>query len=77
MSVVSDCDGLMGLYSDLIVRVAGALLVLAGSLWHEGAYDRAFPCMEANYDVALSDNSCSFMEIDKYCKYPLYKIRKI
>ena len=24
-------------------------LLLAGSLWHKGAHDRTFPCMEANY----------------------------
>ena len=24
-------------------------LLLAGSLWHKGAYNRTFPCMEANY----------------------------
>ena len=29
----------------------GALerLLLAGSLWHKGAYNRTFPCMEATY----------------------------
>ena len=24
-------------------------LLLAGSLWHKGAYNRTFPCMEATY----------------------------
>ena len=27
----------------------------AGSLWHKGAYNRIFPCMEANYPYAIQN----------------------
>ena len=30
-------------------------LLLAGSLWHKGAYNRTFPCMEANYPYAIKN----------------------
>ena len=30
-------------------------LPLAGSLWHNGAYNRTFPCMEANYPYAIKN----------------------
>merc|ERR1719189_1088759 len=30
-------------------------LPLAGSLWHKGAYNRTFPCMEANYPCAIKN----------------------
>ena len=30
-------------------------LLLAGSLWHKGAYNRTFPCMEANYTYAIKN----------------------
>ena len=29
----------------------GHFLPFAGSLWHKGAYNRSFPCMEANYPL--------------------------
>ena len=36
--------------------VAGAFcLLLAGSLWHKAAYNRTFPCMEANYPYAIKN----------------------
>ena len=25
--------------------------ILAGSVWHKGAYNRTFPCMEATYHL--------------------------
>ena len=30
-----------------VERRSEELLALAGSLWHKGAYNRTFPCMEA------------------------------
>ena len=30
-------------------------LLLAGSLWHKGAYNRTFPCMEANYSYVIKN----------------------
>ena len=30
-------------------------LLLAGSLWHKGAYNRTFPCIEANYPYAIKN----------------------
>ena len=30
-------------------------LFLAGSLWQKGAYNRAFPCIEANYPYAIKN----------------------
>ena len=30
-------------------------LLLAGSLWHKGAYKWTFPCMEANYPYAIKN----------------------
>ena len=30
-------------------RASKAPLLLAGSLWHKGAYNRTFPCMETNF----------------------------
>ena len=30
-------------------------LLLAGSLWHKGAYNRTFPCMEDNYPYAIKN----------------------
>ena len=30
-------------------------LLLAGSLWHKGAYNRTFPCMEANYPYVIKN----------------------
>ena len=30
-------------------------LLLAGSLWHKGAYKRTFPCMEANYPYTIKN----------------------
>ena len=30
-------------------------MLLAGSLWHKGAYNRSFPCMEANYPYAIKN----------------------
>ena len=29
--------------------------LLAGSLWHKGAYNRTFPCMEATYPYAIKN----------------------
>ena len=33
----------------------GDLYARAGSLWHKGAYNRTFPCMEANYPYAIKN----------------------
>ena len=33
----------------------GLCLLLAGSLWHEDAYNSSFPCMEANYPYAIKN----------------------
>ena len=30
-------------------------LLLAGSLWHKGAYNRTFPCIEENYPYAVKN----------------------
>ena len=30
-------------------------MLLSGSLWHKGAYNRTFPCMEATYPYAIKN----------------------
>ena len=47
-------------HKDLGRRIQSPLLgafclLLAGSLWHRGAYNRTFPCMKANYPYAIKN----------------------
>ena len=35
-------------------------LLLAGSLWHKGAYNRNFPCMEATYPICHKEPARSW-----------------
>ena len=41
--------------SSNISLVIGLFLPFAVSLWHKGAYNRTFPCMEANYPYAIKN----------------------
>ena len=38
-----------------LVKLLHYCPLLAGSLWHKGAYNRTFPCMEANYPYAIKN----------------------